>query len=50
MKTNKIIEENITKNRTTAIINEGKHKYESIRVNITEIFEQNSTRNDSHVE
>ena len=50
MKTNKIIEENITKNRTTAIINEGKHKYESIGVNITEIFEQNPTRNDSHVE
>ena len=50
MKTNKLIEENITKNHITSIYNKGKHKYESIGVNITEIFEQNSTRNDSHVE
>ena len=50
MKTNKIIEENIAKNHITAIINEGKHKYESIRVNITEVFEQSSTKNHSHVE
>jgi len=39
MKTNKIIEENIVKNHITAIYNKGKHKYESIRVNITEVFE-----------
>lgn len=50
MKTNKIIEENITKNHITSIYNKGKHKYESIRVNITEVFEQSSTKNHSHVE